>query len=137
MKQQLPEQINPQENKPPKVKRSRKTHSILVPVKQLINLLMVRRLSKEQIAEHLGLNLCTAQRYVRILHRKPGNLIHVCDWKRSATVGNYTAIFTWGPSEQDVPRPAPLPKSSKDYNRRKSLVLRTIKTETGVIHHGS
>lgn len=98
---------------------------------------MVHRVSKAQAAERLGLDVCTAQRYIRLLHRKPNNLVHICDWKRSATVGNYTAIFTWAPGEQDVPRPAPLERSRRDYIRRKARSVRIIQTETGVIHHAN
>lgn len=96
---------------------------------------MIRRLSKEQITEHTGLGRTAAETYVNVLHRKPHNLIYICDWKRAAKVGPYTAIYTWGPSEQDVPRPAPLPKSTRNYQLRLARKSRTVITSTGVIHH--
>lgn len=132
MKPQLAVQISFPAKKSSKRKIS---HAYIGPLKHLINLLIVRRLSQKQIAEHTGLNHLTAGRYVRELHRGPKNLIYICDYKRSATVGPYTAIYTWGPGEQDVPRPPPLPKSSRNYQQRLARKQRTITTETGVIHH--
>lgn len=128
-------QMQPQSTAPTKPKhRSRAVHAYVQPLKELINLLIVRRLSRSQITEWTGLNRLTVDRYTRVLHQGPSNLIYICEYKRSATVGPYTAIYTWGPGEQDVPRPAPLPKSRKCYEQRKARRARTIITETGVIH---
>lgn len=131
MTQQLQEQINPPAKKPARRKPS---HAYIGPLKHLINLLLVRRLSQQQIADHTGLNHLTAGRYIRELHRGPKNLIYICEYKRSATVGPYTAIYTWGPGEQDVPRPPPLPKSVRNYKQRLARKAQTIQTATGVIH---
>lgn len=133
MKPQLAEQISFPANK--KKRNKRNVHAYVGPLKHLINLLMVRQLSRESIAEHTGLGRLTIDRYVNVLHRKPNNLIYICEYKRSATVGPYTAIYTWGPSEEDVPRPAPLPKSTRNYALRKARKSRTIQTDTGIIHH--
>lgn len=118
-------------------KRAKKktVHAYIGPIKNIINLLMVRRLSRKSIAEHTGLDPLTVGRYVRELHRGPKNLIYICEYKRSATVGPYTELYTWGPGEQDVPRPAPLPKSARNYQQRLARKQRTVITETGVIHH--
>ncbi len=132
MRPQLAERISFPANKNSKRKPF---HAYVGPLKHVINLFLVRRLSREQLAEHSGLNLLTVGRYIRALHAGPKNLIYICEYKRSATVGPYTEIYTWGPGEQDVPKPDPLPKSARSYALRKARKDRTVQTPTGVIHH--
>ena len=76
----------------------------------------------------------TVNKYVNVLHRGPRNLIYICDYRRAAVTGPYTALYTWGPSEADVPKPAPLSRSLKDYKRRAAAKIRTQQTEKGLIH---
>jgi len=118
-----------------KKRRTRQVHFYAQPMKVLINLLLVRRLSREQIAEHTGLTRLTVDRYINVLSNGKDKLVYVCEFKRAAKSGPYTAIYTWGPGEDDVPRPAPIPKSKRNYELRKARRARTIVTPTGVIHH--
>lgn len=136
MKQQMPEQTKPLVKTKTKTKRNkRNAHSYVVHLKGLINLLLVRRLSRKSIADHTGLSFLTVCRYINVLHRGPKNLIYIYSYQRSATVGPYTELYTWGPGEQDAPRPAPLPKSKRNYATRLARKSSTVQTETGVIHH--
>ena len=132
MKQQSQEQIN----LPQKLGRARKTsHFYVGPLKHVINLFLTKRLTQGELSDHTGLNHLTSGRYIRELHRGPKNLIYICDYLRTSTVGPLTAVYTWGPGEQDVLKPVPKSKSGKQYRAVKARKAAIKLTETGMIHH--
>lgn len=98
----------------------------LIPLRVILQCLHKYEYSYAQLEEKTGLNRLTIGRYINLLRQRPGNLIRVSRWKRSSGVGPYTAYYTWGPFENDEPRPPPLTRKEKKLrqhlaNQRKDL----------------
>lgn len=100
--------------------------------KHLLGLLCKFQYSKRQLAELTGVQHTTICRWIETYHRGPKNLVYISDWKRSATVGPYTAFYSFGYCMEDVPKPAPLTKKEKNDRLRKKL--RTTLTSEGIKH---
>lgn len=77
--------------------------------------------TKEELAEGTGLVIGTVIKYMKLLKRR--KLIYVCGWKRNSDVGQWAAVWEWGPGKKDVLRPAPLTQSqySKNYRAKKKV----------------
>jgi hypothetical protein len=100
--------------------------------KNLLGLLCKYHYSKRQLATLTGIQHTTICRWVETYHRGPQNLVYISKWERSATVGPYTAFYSFGYCMPDVPKPAPLTK--KEKNERTRGKLRLTKTSEGIQH---
>ena len=102
----------------------------ILPFRILLNAMILKERTRDELVELTGLNLVTVCRYVRTLHAKPDNLIYISSYFRKNQKGPYTERFRFGPSMLDAPRPPPL----KSYQRRKKLVdsYKLVQTNQGI-----
>jgi len=122
-----------QKGKPKKLKAKISTEARAYKI--FICLLYKKSLTIKQLTQLTGSSQTTICRWLSTFHTKPENLVYIDHWERSATVGPYTAYWSWGYMKEDAVRPPPL--TNKEKNARFKRTLRTRQLTNGVIRHVS
>ena len=104
-------------------------------LKLMFTMLQKEALSKKQLTERLGLTNVTVCRWVETFCARPHNFLYISTWKRPATVGPYTALYSFGYCQEDAPRLKPISKAeSSTRTRKKALKPEIILTSKGLTH---
>jgi hypothetical protein len=107
----------------------------MMAIRQLLKLLCSREYSRAQLAELTGLRYVTICQYLKILHRRPGNLVYISKYTRPMTVGPYTEYYSFGYCVDDIPRPTALTKAVRNRRARdKAIKPLIVKTDKGIKH---
>lgn len=83
----------------------------------LIRMLMDGDHTRASLARGTGLHAETVSRYVNQLHRR--RAVCIVEWERNPVNGNWCPVYTLNVEDlEDVPKPAPKPKSEIDREYR-------------------
>lgn len=110
-------------------------------LKLIANALSVRPRTQTEIIELTGLCNSTVSRWMRFLNvstKTSKAVVYICEWKRTGTRGNWSAVWAWGFNLSNTPKPKPL--TSGQYSKRwrmkklKASSNSVTQTEKGIIY---